>query len=293
MYIPKLYAPSTLVKYYAKSVVTAISNTKYEGQVTKQGDAVRIRTRPDITIRDRLKGAALQIETPSSAPVILEIDQAKYYAFVIDDIDEVQADIVLADEFTEDSAEQMRIAVDTDVLGAIYVDADAANQGTSAGKISQNLDLGATGDPLAVTKQNALEVLELLGLVKDEQNVPETNRWTVLPAWFRFLIMNSDAKNAALMGETPSIIRNGRVGMIDREMLYASNLLATTLDGTTTVTNIISGQMDAVTYAAQLTKNEAVRLVTEGFGWLYKGEYVYGYKVVKPEGLVHLYAYKG
>jgi hypothetical protein len=31
-YIPQLFAPSTLVKYYAKSSVAAVSNTKYEGK---------------------------------------------------------------------------------------------------------------------------------------------------------------------------------------------------------------------------------------------------------------------
>ena len=32
-YIPTRFAPATLVKYYASSIVAAICNTKYEGEL--------------------------------------------------------------------------------------------------------------------------------------------------------------------------------------------------------------------------------------------------------------------
>ena len=291
-YIPQLYAPATLVKYYAKSVLTAISNTKYEGTIKDKGDKVIIRTRPDITIRNYTKGQDLESEAPESPPVELLIDKAKYYDFVVDVIDEKQADIVLANEFTSDSAEKMRIAVDTDVLGAVFVDAHADNQGTTAGAISGDIDLGDTGAPVQVTTLNVIEILTRIGNVLDEQNVPEEGRWAVVPAWFRYLIMNSDIKNANLTGDTVSIIRNGRIGDVDRLTLFGSNLLSTVADGGNDVTNIIAGQMDAITFAAQLVKNESLP-APRTFGREYRGLHVYGYEVVKPEGLVHLYARKG
>ena len=132
----------------------------------------------------------------------------------------------------------------------------------------------------------------MCGTVLDEQNVAEENRCITVPAWFRYLIMNSDIKNASIMGDAQSIVRNGRVGEVDRLTLFMSNLLSVVLDGTTNVTNIIANQKDAITYAAQLVKNENLR-ASKKFGWEYRGLKVYGYKVVKPEGLVHLYAYKG
>ena len=60
----------------------------------------------------------------------------------------------------------------------------------------------------------------------------------------------------------------------------------------TFVAGIIAAATDAVTYAAQLVKNETLP-ATDTFGREYRGLQVYGYKVVKPQGLVHLYAYKG
>lgn len=293
-YIPQLFAPSTLVKYYAKSCVAAMSNTKYEGIIKNHGDKVTIRTRPDITVSAYKKGQKLDRQVASSAPLSLNIDQAQYYDFVIDDVDDAQADIVLSSEFTDDASEQMRIKIDRDVLGAIYADADTANQGASAGKISGNLNLGATGSPLAVTKNNVIEVLTLLSLIWDEQNVPDNDRNFACAAWFRYLIMNSDLKNASIMGENPSILRNGRVGEVDGITLYKSNLLSVVTDsgGQTGCTHMIGLQKDALTFAAQLVKNRVLQ-PPDIFGWEYSGLYVYGRKVVKPAGCIHLYAYKG
>ncbi len=291
-YIPQLYAPSTLVKYYAKSVLTAISNTKYEGQIRDKGDKVIIRTRPTITIRPYTKGQTLVKETPESAPIEMLIDKALYYDFVVDDVDDKQADIVLSAEFTDESSERMRIAIDTDVLGGAFADAHASNQGATAGVISGDYNLGKTGTPVLATAQNVIEILTMVGTVLDEQNVPEQDRWIVVPAWFRFLIMNSDIKNADIMGDNTSIIRNGRVGMVDRLTLYMSNLLSVVTDTGNKVTNFLAGQHDALSFAAQLVKNENLRAADQ-FGWEYRGLQVYGYKVVKPEGLVHLYARKG
>lgn len=88
------------------------------------------------------------------------------------------------------------------------------------------------------------------------------------------------------------MLRNGRVGMIGNMMIYNSNLLARTTDGGNTVTNIIAGQKSALTFASQLVKNETLKAEST-FGTLVRGLQVFGYKVVKPEALVYMYAYKG
>lgn len=288
-YIPHLFAKSTLVKYYSRSVVPAISNTKYEGIIRDVGDEVIIRTRPDINIFDYKKGQQLNPETPSSPPIKLLIDRAKAYDFVIDVIDEHQADIVLSDEFTSDAAEKQRIEVDLDVLGSVYVDAASANKGANAGKKSSAYNLGTTGSPVELSKTNIIEYLTMIGTVLDEQDVPEDNRFVVLPAWARWLIMNSDLKNASLTGDGNSIIRRGRVGEVDRLTIYASNLLSSGTDAGTT--NIIAGHTDAITFASQMVKNEVIP-ASRTFGKEYRGLQVYGFKTVKPEALVHLYAKK-
>jgi hypothetical protein len=56
--------------------------------------------------------------------------------------------------------------------------------------------------------------------VGDEQNWPETGRWLVIPPWMRWLLVNSDLKNASLMGDEKSVMRNGRIGMIGTSILH-------------------------------------------------------------------------
>ena len=223
--------------------------------------------------------------------VELDIDKAKYWAFIADDIDEKQSDIMFVDDWTEDASEQLKIKIDTGILTDIPADAATANQGVSAGALSSSYDLGSVAVPLGITKTNILDVIVDMGSVLDEQDVPENGRYLVLPPTIIGLIKQSDLKDASLAGDGTSILRNGRVGMIDRFTIYLSNLLSTFTAGSDTVTNVIFGQRHALTFASQLIKNENLR-AERTFGELFRGLQVYGFKVVKPEALGHARLFK-
>jgi hypothetical protein len=186
----------------------------------------------------------------------------------------------------------MKIAVDTEVLAYVPTGVSANNAGATAGVKSASYNLGASGAWVSLTKANILDYLVDLGSVLDEQNVPETGRWVVLPAWACGMIKKSDLKDASLAGDGQSIIRNGRVGMIDRFMIYMSNNLDVTLDGSTNVTNIIAGHKAGLTFAAQMTKMETLPN-PNSFGQLVRGLNIYGRKVISGDYLAHLYASKG
>jgi len=144
--------------------------------------------------------------------------------------------------------------------------------------------MGVTGTPLLIDKDNILDVIVNMGSILDEQSVPQTQRWLVLPPLFCGMIKKSDLKDASLAGDSTSIMRNGRLGMIDRFMIYASNSIATAVSGTEH--NIIAGHPTAITFASQLTKNETLKN-QDDFGDLVRGLQVYGYKVIKEEALIH------
>ena len=130
------------------------------------------------------------------------------------------------------------------------------------------------------------------GSVLDEQDVPENGRYLILPPTLIGLIKQSDLKDASLAGDGTSILRNGRVGMIDRFTIYLSNLLSTfTGGGGEAATNVIFGQRHALTFASQLIKNENLR-AERTFGELFRGLQVYGFKVIKPEALGHARLFK-
>jgi hypothetical protein len=281
-----------LIKFYAACVLAAISNTDYEGEIKNQGDKVIIRTVPDITIRDYSKNQTLQIQRPESPNKELPIDKAKYFNFVVDDIDKHQSDINLMNKWSDDAGSQMAISIDTGVLADVYADADTYNKGATAGAISGDINLGASGSPLAVTKADILDTIVDCRTVLGEQNVPKNDRYFVMPEWMSGIIMKSDLKDASLAGDGTSIMRNGRLGIIAEFTLYESNLLASVADGGgETAFHVLAGQRNALSFAAQMTKMETLRAEST-FGNLVRGLNVYGYEVLKGEALVDLYCYK-
>lgn len=290
-FIPEIWSGKLLVKFYSATVINAITNTDYEGEIKDQGDKVIIRQVPDITIRDYSKGQSLVIERPEAANKELLIDKAKYFNFICDDIDRHQTDVALMDSWSTDAAEQMKITVDTGFLGDVYSDAHSSNKGATAGAKSSSYDLGASGSPVVVTKANVLDLLVDVGSVLDEQDIPENDRSIVLPPWMAGMIKKSDLKDASLAGDGTSILRNGRLGMIDRFTLYHSNLLTSATDGAYTAWHVIACQRYAISFAAQMTKMESLRAEST-FGTLVRGLNVYGYKTLKTEALCDVYVAK-
>lgn len=271
--------------------IKSLRATDDEGEIKGQGDKVKIRTIPTLQINDYSSGQSLVNQRPTSSNIELLIDKGKYWSAVVDDVQEVQADIGLMNMWSGDAAEQMKIAIDTDVLGGISPDVASANKGATAGRISANVNLGTTGAAVGLTKVNIIDSILDLGLVLDEQNVPETGRWVIMPAWAARLLKASDLKDASLTGDGTSVMRNGRLGMIDRFTLYSSNLLPKVTDTGNTTYYIFAGTKDAVSYASQLTKVETLRAEST-FGDIMRGLNVYGYKVTKPEAIAALYCYK-
>ena len=287
-FIPEIWSGKLVEKFYNSTVLAAISNTDYEGEIANQGDKVKIRTKPTITIRDYSADGSLQLERPVGNVVELNIDQGKYFNTILDDVMQVQSDLENLSMWSDDAAEQMKIVIDTAVLLGILDGAAAANRGATAGAISGDINLGVTSTPLALVPDTPgmgeVEVLDAilrLGQVLDEQNIPETGRWLVLPAWMATLVKRSELRQAYLSGDSVSILRNGRIGMVDRFTLYVSNLLpAGTPAGLASGEYAVyAGHSHGLTFASQVSKVETLRSEMT-FGTILRGLQVYGYKVI-------------
>lgn len=290
-FIPEIWSKKLIEKFYDATVLSAISNTNYEGEIRNQGDKVIIRTIPSLSINDYASGQTLVNQLPESTNVELLIDKGKYWSAILDDVQNVQADIELMNMWAQDASEQMKIAIDTEVLGAIVPDFAADNVGDSAGRISGNINLGKAGSPLGLTKDNILDTIIDMGQVLDEQNRPETGRFLVMPFWATSLLKKSDIKDASLTNDNTSPLRNGRVGMIDRFTIYQSNNLPMVDDGGENCFSIVAGVKNGLTFASQLVKTETLRAEST-FGNIMRGLQVYGFKVVDPLSLTAAYAYK-
>lgn len=290
-FIPQIWSSKLVEKFYAATVLAAISNTDYEGEIRGQGDLVKIRTIPSLVINDYQVGQTLINQRPTSSVVELLIDKGKYWSAIADDVIAVQSDIDLMNKWAADASEQMKIAVDRDVLGTIVPSFSAANRGTTAGALSANINLGATGAPLGLTKVNVIDTLVDLNEVLSQQNIPEVDRFFVVPFWVASLIKKSDLKDASMTGDGVSVMRNGRLGQIDGVTIYVSNNLTHVNDGGVSATHIIAGHKNGLTFASQLVKTETLRAESV-FGDILRGLQVYGYKVIDPTALAAAYVYK-
>ena len=285
-FIPEIWSGKLIENFYDATVLAAISNTDYEGEIRQHGDTVNIRTTPEITIKTYVKGQTLSVENPDKPKLQLVIDKGEYFACVEDDVDKVQSDIALMDTWSKDASERMKIKIDQRVLTDILPDISALNKGANAGRISGNINLGTTGTPAALTKDGAsstiavLDYIVDLGTVLDEANAPEGDRFLIIPAKMAGMIKKSDLRDASLSGDGTSILRNGRIGMIDRFTIYMSHNLSVTSGKY----SIIAGHKMGMTFASQMTNMETIRSEST-FGNIIRGLQVYGYKVVKPEAL--------
>lgn len=291
-FIPEIWSGKMIEKFYNATVLAAIANTDYEGEIKNQGDTIKIRTKPTITIRDYQADQPLVVERPSSNIVEFQIDQGKYFNTILDDVMETQSDINLMSLWADDATEQMKLVIDTQVLASLPAQIPTANKGAAAGKASQAINLGVTGTPVVLTPANVLNAIVDLGTVLDEQNIPETGRWLLLPPWVAGMIKKSELRNASISGDGVSLLRNGRIGMIDRFMLYSSNMLPKATEGAVQATHIIAGHQHGLSFASQVSKVETLRS-EQTFGTLLRGLQVFGSKVLDGVALADLYAVRG
>jgi len=293
--IPEIFAGKLIEKLYAKTVFGEISNTWYEGEIKKQGDVVHIRAMPSITIREHKSGGSLVYERPESTGVDLSIDQGAYWAFEEDDPDSVQTDLKgYINIWAEAASTEMKVYIDKIVLAGIVADVHESNKGSTAGVISANIDLGTSGGTsLTLSNSDIVDKIMYAEQVLDEQNVPNEDRWIILPAWAKTRLNLSDLKNASITGDAKSPLRNGKIEgvQIGKFTPYISNQLSRAADGSAnTCTNILFGQKMGITFATQMVKNQMNIVNTESFGMRHRGLQVYGYKVIKPEAVGVMFA---
>lgn len=191
---------ATLLSILNKSLVYAGSpcvNRNYEGEISAFGDTVHIVSVADPAIVDYQKDTDLTVEVLTDAEQTLLIDQAKAFAFEIDDIDmrQVRSGGALMAEAAQRAAFGLRDKAD------IFV----------AGKMA-----GAAGNPLGVvdatTVTNVYDALLVPASVAlDEANVPSEGRFIVVsPSVYGKLLL--DARFVKANESGTSALHNGVVG---------------------------------------------------------------------------------
>jgi len=262
-----LVATRTRLVYAQSGVV----NRDYEGEIAEAGDTVRITSISDPTIGTyTANSTTITPEELTDAQRTLLIDQAKYFAFKVDDVDKRQAKGNVMPEAMSRAAYGLAKVADSYVAN-LYTQAAAGNQ---LGTVS------VTSADLAYTQ------IRLMKLAMDEADIPEEGRYLVGPPWFFSLLLdNNKFLDASASGSTEPL-RNGFIGRTLGFNLAQSNQ-APNPTGDDYV--VQAGVPQAISYAEQINKTEAYR-PESSFSDAVKGLHLYGAKVVRPDHIVTLIA---
>ena len=290
-FVPQIYSAKMQAKFYAASVVPAIANHDWEGDIANYGDKVIIRKIPTITVFDHVVNADLPIQDVSDESITLLIDKAKGYNFNVTYVDEYQSDIALIEKLTEDASMQMKVSVDKSVLQSVYADVSTANTvGYSSGVVVGNttpISLATITSLSTPVYGGAIAPLMAAGQALDANNVPrDGNRWAVISPAYASALKQSDLKQIMITGDDKSPLRNGFVGEIDGMKVYTSNNLLNANGATVSLpSQCLVGHTSALAFASQFQKPEMLPN-PRTFGTLVRGLNVYGFKTVKPEAMV-------
>lgn len=274
-FIPEVWA-AQLLSSLKKSLVFAgpgIANRNYEGEIANQGDTVRITSISRPTVASYTKDSTtITPETLTDANRSLSIDQAKYFAFEVDDIDLRQARDggALMDEAAQEAAYALADTADQYVAG-LYTGVDAGN---------------AIGTTSITTGTLAVTGLVNLKVKLDNANVPTMGRYVVLPPWYHGLLLQSDTFVRVDASGTSEALRNGFVGRAFGFDVYVSNNCVNVTGDDWIVQ---AGYPGALTFAEQIAKVEAYR-PESAFSDALKGLHLYGAKLVRPTGIATLTA---
>ena len=287
-FMPAIYSQKVLKYFRRSSVVEAITNTDYAGEIENFGDTVKIIKEPSITVSAYTRGSTVNAQDLTDTEITLVVDQGNYFAFKVDDFEERQTHLNWEALATSSGAYALKKQYDYNVLSNINSNAstDTTNLGAASSAISCN-----TGDECANLVSTAARLL-------DEADVPEDGRWCVAPPQFYEILRQADAKlmDASVTGEASSPLMNGNVTsrIVHGFTLYQSNAIAvgsTGSDSTATFgpsstsgeTNVLFGHMSAVATASHIAKTEVVR-DPNSFADIVRGLHVFGRKVLRPSG---------
>ena len=294
-FLPKIYSKKVLNFFRKASVVEAITNTDYAGEISAFGDSVRIIKEPVISVSDYTRGSDTTQTKLTDQEITLVVDSAKAFKFIVDDIETNMSHVNFKEVATSSAAYALRDSYDAAVIASMFsgvstsspdhvlgADASAATQtmGQHQGG-SNSIDLlGSDG-----TGTDPLDVMSFMAKLLDEQSVPEEGRWFVAPPSFYNELAQSGSKLLSVdFNAGQGSIRNGLVssGKLRGFDMYKSNNVAA---ASTATGKVLAGHISSTATAQTIISTEVLRDPTS-FGDIVRGLHVYGAKVLRPEALV-------
>ncbi len=280
---PIIYSQKVQKFFRTASVVEAITNTDYAGEIENFGDTVNIIKEPTITVSAYSRGAVVDTQDIVDDQIQLVVDQANAFSFKVDDIEERHSHVNFESIATSSGAYALKNEYDKNVIAAMVAGVSSSSPDHLLGADSgsgQDQDVGfgdSEVDPVdTISKHNRL---------LNAADVPEENRWFLAGPEFVEQLGQASSK---LMSDTTgnaTPLRNGKVlnGKIMNMDVYMTNNFAAS--STSNFFKVLGGHMSSTATANHIAKIEVIRH-PESFSDVVRGLHVFGRKVLRDNALV-------
>ena len=291
-FLPSVYSRKVLNFFRKASVVEAITNTDYAGEISAYGDSVKIIKEPVISVSDYTRGSDTTATKLTDQELNLVVDSAKAFKFIVDDIETNMSHVNFKEVASSSAAYALKDSYDAAVIASMFsgvsssspdhiIGSDSATADATMSHATNSVDLlGSDG-----TGVDALDLMARMARKLDDQNVPEEGRWFVAPPEFYEELGKSGSKLLSVdFNAGQGSIRNGLVssGKLRGFDMYKSNNIAATSNASG---KVLAGHISSTATANTILSTEVIR-DPSSFGDIVRGLHVYGAKVLRPEALV-------
>lgn len=280
-FIPTIWAAEALVSLRDNLVFGALCNRKYQGEIEKYGDRVKINSTGHIDFHGYVPGITrLVTQDITDFQQELVIDQGRYFSFGVNDVVEKQANISLTSANAEQAGYDGAVTIDK-YLANHFVDTPADNM------------IGDDEHPKNFTQSeqffNALSEIEK---VHAYRSTPLKGRVVVIPPDAKQYLVTDTRHTitAAVPDRAKKAVEDAYVGHTLTYDVYVSNNVAYTEENNVKKFKIMAFYFETIALAEQIAlTNEQLR-PTDDFKTITRGLVYFGTKVVRPETLVTLTA---
>ena len=231
---PVIYSKQVQLAFRKASIVDAITNNDYFGEIANMGDTVKIIKEPEISVSAYLRGTTITQQDLTDNDFSLVVDKANYFAFKVDDIEEAHSHVNFQTLASDRAAFRLADQHDQEVLGylagykqtALHANAGAVNDqvngtkaDTTAGSdellAANKLNKGSFGNitttsaadhsiPVAARLPGATALptayvspamlVARMARLLDAQNVPTQGRWIVVDPVMMEVLRDEDSR---------------------------------------------------------------------------------------------------
>ena len=322
---PILYSKKAQLAFRKSSVVEAVTNTDYSGEIASHGDSVKIIREPSITINALERGTALATQDLTDTDFTMVVDKANYFQFTLADIEQAHSHINFMDLASDRAGYDLRDAFDAEVLGYMSgwkTPGSWARNTTTSGSVANTAagtdellaanklditdfggsDLGADGEvtsiPLAAGGgaggiTSPLAVMNRINRKMDEANVATDGRYIVISPLVAEILLDESSKliNADFGGSDE--IRNGKLPAkirnftvyVSNNLPYVGNLDTTAAAGSETNFGVMVAGHDSAVAVADQIAKVETFRSPDTFSDVVRGMQLYGRKILRPEAL--------